>query len=97
MSIPPKLPDLALLNEIHQFPTMFTFKVVGDHHEDFLTDVLNQVLIAVGDTRVIEHSVRLSAKGSHAAVSLNVHCLTADEVHVVYTRLLKVQGLRTLF
>jgi putative lipoic acid-binding regulatory protein len=76
---------------------MFTFKAIGDHHDEFLAEVLNQVITTLGDTRNLQHSVRMYAAGNHAAVSINIHCLSAEEVHGVYLALLKVEGLRALF
>lgn len=93
----PKLPDLDLLKEMHHFPEMFTFKIIGDHHSEFAPDILNHIVAAVGPTREIEHSVRMSAQGNHAAVTVQVMCNTADEVHGVYAELLKVRGVRALF
>ncbi len=93
----PKLPDINLLKETHDFPLMFTFKVIGDHHAEFATDILNKAVAAVGPSREITHTVRMSANGNHAAVTIKVMCHTADEVHGVYTELLKVTGLRALF
>lgn len=93
----PKLPDLELLKEMHQFPEMFTFKVIGDHHVEFAADILNHVVAAVGAERELVHSVRMSAQGKHSAVTVQVMCHTADEVHGVYAELMKVRGLRALF
>ncbi len=97
MSTEPKLPSLKLIEELHEFPTMFTFKAIGDQHPDFLSDVLNHAIQAIGSSRAIEHTIRLSSGGNHAAVSLKVHCETAHEVHGVYVELLKVSGLKALF
>lgn len=93
----PKLPDINLLKEMHQFPEVFTFKVIGDFHDEFAADILNHVVAALGPTRDIEHSVRMSAQGKHASVTVQVLCNTADEVHGVYAELLKIRGLRALF
>lgn len=93
----PKLPDLELLKEMHEFPLMFTFKAIGDHHAEFATDILNRAIAAIGAHREIIHSIRMSASGNHAAITLKVMCHTADEVHGVYAELLKVAGLRALF
>lgn len=92
-----KLPDLELLKEMHEFPEMFTFKAIGDHHAEFAADILNHVVAAIGPSRELVHSVRLSAQGNHAAVTVQVLLNTADEVHGVYEELLKVRGLRALF
>ncbi|MCX6118570.1 MAG: DUF493 domain-containing protein [Proteobacteria bacterium] len=93
----PALPNIDLIKELHSFPTMFTFKVIGDHHDEFVSDVLNRTTGAIGASRKIEHSMRLSSGGNHSAISLSVHCSTAEEVLVVYSELLKVSGLRALF
>ena len=92
-----KLPDIDLLKEMHNFPEMFTFKVIGDHHAEFAADILNHVVAAIGPSRELVHSVRMSAQGNHAAVTVQVMCNTADEVHGVYEELMKVRGLRALF
>lgn len=97
MSDEPKLPNLDLIEETHTFPTMFTFKVIGDHHDEFIADVLNHATCAVGRHRELEHSVRRSAAGNHTSISLKVMCHTAHEVHGVYVELLKIKGLRALF
>ncbi len=97
MTQKPHLPSLELIRELHSFPTMFTFKVIGDHHDEFVSDVLNRVIQALGANRKVEHSLRMSSAGNHASVSLNVHCETEHEVHGVYVELLKIEGLRALF
>lgn len=97
MSLSPKLPDIELLKEMHEFPTMFVFKAIGDFHDDFASDILNQVVFAVGSSREVEHTLRMSAAGNHASVSLKVMCHTPHDVHAVYAALLLVKGLRALF
>ena len=93
----PQLPDLELIESTHQFPTMFVFKAIGDHHGNFVSDVLNQVLMAFPTERKLRHDVKMSAKGNHSSVTVHVHCENAQEVHDVYNSLLKVNGLRALF
>jgi uncharacterized protein len=97
VSIQPKLPSLELIQEMHSFPTMFTFKVIGDHHESFTTAVLNLTSQAVGPERTIEHTIKMSSQGNHISISLKVSCHSAQDVHSVYEGLLKVPGIRALF
>lgn len=93
----PTLPDLKLIESMHEFPTMFSFKAIGDYHAEFTADVLSRVTAAIGLSRKIEHTVRMSSAGSHISVTILAECLNAEEVHLVYEELLKVNGLRALF
>jgi len=93
----PALPSIQLLEAMHEFPTMFVFKAIGDFHADFVPEVLTQVTAALTGARRMSHRVRMSAAGNHAAVNVEVECFSALEVHDVYRHLLKVPGLRALF
>jgi len=95
--IEPKLPAKELLEQMHAFPTDFTFKAIGDFHENFLSDVLNRVTAAFAEPRPSSHSMKLSEKGNHASVTIIVFCHNADEVHLIYKCLLEVSGLKALF
>ena len=97
MTEKPKLPSLELIEEMHSFPSKFTFKAIADHRQDLIADVLTLVADTVGATREISHSHRMSSKGNHIAVTIDVFVENAHEVHSIYTALLAVQGLRALF
>ncbi len=92
-----QLPSVEVLEATHQFPLDFTFKIIGDSHPEFVSDVLNHAVAAIGPARTVEHSVRQSASGKHTSVTLKARCHTAHEVQGIYTELLKITGLRALF
>jgi putative lipoic acid-binding regulatory protein len=92
-----QLPNLELIEATHRFPCSYTFKVIGDSRSDFTEDALNLTLTAIGEDRELSHTSRNSATGIHTAITISVHLKNADEVHAIYSELLKLNGLRALF
>lgn len=93
----PQLPSLELIESNHQFPGQFTFKVIGDSRSDFASEALNSTLLALGETREINHSCRTSSAGKHTAITISVYLKSANEVHAVYRNLLEIKDVRALF
>ena len=93
----PQLPNLELIEAHHKFPGPFTFKIIGDCREDFVSDALTLCMAALKDDREFTHSSRVSSAGNHVGLTLSVRVETASEVHAVYEKLLTLTGLRALF
>ena len=92
-----KLPALELLNNMHSFPGPFVFKVIGDAHDDFVGDALTLAMSPLHHSREVNYTSRTTSGGRHMAVTLTIQIESAQEVHLVYEKLLTMSGLRLLF
>lgn len=95
--MPAQLPNIELISSMHNFPGPYTFKIIADAREDFLTDVLTLAMSAVNQDREHSHTTRSSSSGHHTAITLSIRVETAEEVHAIYEKLLTITGLRALF
>jgi putative lipoic acid-binding regulatory protein len=72
-------------HDLVEFPCTFCFKAVGTAGDDFASAMLERVARALGrDVRDDEHSVRQSAQGNYASVTLKLYVISGDEVYSVY-------------
>ena len=92
-----RLPSLELLDTMHSFPGPFVFKIIGDSHDDFIGDALTLAMSPLPHNRELNHTSRKSSGGKHTSLTLTVQVETANEVHLIYERLLTLTGLRVLF
>ena len=92
-----RLPAIELLDTMHSFPGPFVFKVIGDAHDDFVGDALTLAMSPLHHNREVNYTSRSSSGGRHTAVTLTIQMETAQEVHLVYEKLLAITGLKLLF
>lgn len=90
------IPSEELLESTHAFPGSFQIKAIGAVHDDFAARVLAAVLEEVAGPSEVEHSIRETRGGRHAAVTLEVTVQTAAQVRAIYARLREVEGLALL-
>lgn len=90
------LPPVELLNDTHAFPGTYTFKVIGECDPFFPGRVAGAVQEEMKWNKEPAFSVRKSETGKHQSVTLEIEMKSAEEVHVVYKRLLNVPGVLLL-
>ncbi len=90
------LPPLDLLKETHSFPGTYIFKVIGQNDPYFPSSVTSAVREKMHLERDPAFSVRKSDTGKHQSVTIEVEVQNAEDVHIVYERLLKVPGVLLL-
>jgi uncharacterized protein len=88
--------SLRALNDVHQFPGPFTFKVIGENTAEFVARVVQAAVVVLGPNVYPNVRIRESAKGNHQAVTLVVDVASAEGVLDVYKALQGVSGVRFL-
>ncbi|KAK1869717.1 hypothetical protein I4F81_012184 [Pyropia yezoensis] len=77
-----------VIDQLVDFPSVFTFKVVGHRQGDFVTDITDLVAGVTGVTREdVRVSVRDTPNGKWRSITLKAPCNTADNVYAVYDAL----------
>ncbi len=89
-------PSEDLLESVHSFPGSYQIKVIGTRGEDFTGRVLAAVLEEVSGPSEVEHSIRETPNGRHAAVTLDLTVQSAEQVRAIYERLRMLDGLAML-
>lgn len=83
---------IRLLEDTHEFPCAFMFKVIGlaeDHFVDRVVDALCECHHSIQDP---PYRTRQTPNGKHIAVTLEPHIESADVVLLIYRELQTVQG-----
>lgn len=75
---------LDRLNEVHSFPGPYVFKVIGSNSEEFVSNVVQVVVDALGEDVEPEVSTRESSGGKHLSVTVSVQVDVAESVLEVY-------------
>lgn len=88
--------SLQALNDCHEFPGRFMFKVIGQNSPEFLACVLQAVVTVLGPRAQPAVTTRESAHGKHQAITVVVWVPSAAEVLDVYGALRGVEGVRML-
>lgn len=88
--------NLRLLEETHNFPTQFVFKVIGTNSPEFLARVLQAAVLALGPSARPQVRIRISKGGKHQAVAISMHVMDAESVLHVYAWLRIVPDVRFL-
>lgn len=92
----PKAEALKLLEDHHQFPGPYTFKVIGLWEDEFVSAVKEAaagVLEKAGDCKV---STRPSSKGRYVSISLDTTMRDSAHVLEMYAALREVEGVVVL-
>lgn len=86
------LPEIELLEERHNFPCTFIFKVIGSCEDGFV----GRVVCTMRDVLAIEADppfiVRQTRSGRHVAITFEPEVEDAHQVLAVYRRLTQVKG-----
>lgn len=88
-----KLSAIELLEDTHQFPCPYMFKVIGKSERGFVA----RTVAVTRDELELEvdppFSFRETAGGRHVAVTLELEMRDAQQVISVYRRLRQLEGL----
>ena len=81
-------------DELLDFPTFQTFKVLGVAHEDLPT----QVVACLQEHAPSDYSpaVKPSAKGNYHSVSVSVKVTSKEHMETIYTELAKIELVRVV-
>jgi hypothetical protein len=82
---------MELLEEHHQFPGEYMFKIIGFAGEGFGSEVSAAAARVLGQESV-EASFRPSRRGRYLAVTLETRVESAQQVLEVYAELRRVEG-----
>lgn len=88
-----RMPPRDLLEDLHEFPGRYMFKVIGRVEQGFVARtvaVVREVLCLEIDP---PFSIRESAHGRHVAVTLEPEVESAQQVLEIYQRLHALDGL----
>jgi putative lipoic acid-binding regulatory protein len=84
----------ATLEETHDFPCPYQFKVIGDNSEEFVAQVV-QVGVNVGGTDTEpEVSTRESSSENYVSVTMELEVENAETILDVYDRVKELDGVQ---
>jgi putative lipoic acid-binding regulatory protein len=73
------------IHDLVQFPCVFCFKAIGSATTGFVQTMLDRVAGVLGRAVTAEeHSVRSSARGAYASVTLQLWVTDGDQVYSIY-------------
>lgn len=81
------LPSVELLENTHQFPGLYAFKVIGRTEPGFVARAVAAVRDQLEREVDPSYSVRETSAGRHVSISIEVTVQSAWEVLAVYQRL----------
>ncbi len=87
---------LQALNELHQFPGDFMFKVIGENTPEFIAAVVQAAVTVLGPGVAPAVTTRESAHGRHQAVTMVAQVSRAEDVLEVYAALKGLPGVKLL-
>ena len=89
---------ISLLEQFHQFPCLYTFKIIGFARPDLADQVRHAAHQALGDLpEETSVSCRDSSGGRYTSVTLETSLTSANAVLEVYEHLRQIQGLVSVF
>lgn len=91
------LPPLELLEERHDFPCRYTFKVIGEADEAFERNVARCVQDELQLEDAPSTSVKSTAGGRHQSITVDPMCPDGESVLRLYRALRTVPGVLFLF
>jgi putative lipoic acid-binding regulatory protein len=87
------LPNLELLESMHEFPGPYVFKVIGSTEGNFIGRVLAAVRSELAESIEPAFSVRKTAGKRHVCVTIEPPVDDGAQVLAIYRRLREVDGL----
>ena len=88
---------LQLIEQTHDFPCPYLFKVIGHPENNFVGRVLAAVKRELSDDAEPPFSSRKSSKGRHVSVSIEPTLSEAPQVVQIYRNLQGLDGVEMLF
>ena len=90
------IPNEDLLADNHAFPGVYRIKAIGSAGGGFVERVVEAAASELAGPGEVDHSVRETASGRHAAVTLDLTVQTPEQVRAIYARLRELDGLTLL-
>lgn len=88
--------SLDRLNQTHEFPGRFMFKIIGENSPELVAGVVQAAVTVLGPKVMPTVTTRESAHGRHQAITMVVDVQSAEGVLDVYAALRTVSGVRLL-
>ena len=85
--------SIALLENTHQFPGPYIFKVIGKVENGFVARVVAAIRDELDNEADPPFRVRETVGGRHVSVTVEPHIETAQQVLDVYRRVQRLAGL----
>lgn len=85
---------LETLRQVHQFPGIYVFKIIGENTPDFFARVLQSAIIVMGPQSMPEVTTRDSSGGKHQSVTLRIAVDSPEQVLDLYEAFATVVGVR---
>lgn len=85
---------LDRLNEVHSFPGEYIFKVIGENSAQFVSNIVQACINALGPAASPDVRTRESSGGRHVSVTLTVIVDDAEGVLRVYDMMGKLDGIK---
>lgn len=85
---------LDKLNDVHDFPGPYRFKIIGPNNDDFASRVIQSVLNASGPNANPQVETRESSKGAHISLTVTITASSAEHVLDVYDVLQTLEDVR---
>lgn len=80
------------LSELLEFPTPFTFKIMGDADPDLVNEVIGVIQkYAPGD---YTPNIKPSSKGNYYSISVTIEAKDAQQIENLYEALSKIENVR---
>ena len=92
-----RLPTLELLEDRHEFPGPYTFKVIGGANADLEARVASCAAQVLGANEPPKTRVKKTEAGRHESITLEPVCPNAQAVLDLYEALKKLEGVLFLF
>lgn len=86
------LPSLELLEARHNFPCVYTFKVIGKADGGFTSRIVSCVRDELNMEVDPQYSLRSTKNGNHVAITIEPECESAQKVLAIYSRLMGMDG-----
>lgn len=87
--------DKPPLEELLDYPALFTFRVVASVRDDLEEEVCG-IIVRILDRPLTQVSRRPSSNGAFMSIRVSVVVTSAAEIRSVYADLNKIEGLRML-
>ena len=87
------LPSIEVLEANHEFPCVYTFKVIGAADGRFTSRVVSAVRDELKLDLDPPYTFRTTKNGNHVAITLEPKCETAQQVIAIYSRLTGMDGI----
>ncbi|MBN1961388.1 MAG: DUF493 domain-containing protein [Deltaproteobacteria bacterium] len=94
MNLKNRTETIELLNQTHEFPCPFTFKVIGENSPAFIAQVAQVAVNALGRETTLVITTRESSGGRHLAVTMVVTVPNAKQVLSIYAMLGELAGVK---